>query len=106
LVSVFFVACGSDGSSSGTSDGTTPSCAQVCPDVLAAHCPNGPVDEADCEDGCQTLRSQCGSQYSALFECAGAKPKFTCGSSAIGVVVSGCEDQFSALADCLAASPR
>jgi hypothetical protein len=99
FVSMLFMGCGSDGSSPGSSSGGTPSCAEVCPGVLSAHCPAGPADEADCENGCQAIRGKCGSQYSALYECAPSKPTYTCGS-AIGVIVAGCEDKSSALSDC------
>lgn len=106
-VSALLLACGSDSTSTGSpreggaGNGTMPPCAQVCPGVVAAHCPNGPVDEADCESGCQTIRSgKCASAYRTLYECAGATPTYTCGS-AIGVIVNGCESQSSALATCL-----
>lgn len=106
-VSVFMLACSSDGSSSGSpheggvGSGGMPTCAQVCPGVVAAHCPNGPNGEADCESGCQTIRSgKCASAYETLYQCAGATPTYACGS-AIGVIVNGCERQSSALETCL-----
>lgn len=107
-VSVLFVACGSDGSSTkshgdgGTDNGAVPSCAEICPGVVAAHCPNGPVDQADCESGCATIQSNCASEYANLYGCAGSKPTYKCGS-AIGVIVNGCEAQSSALESCLTA---
>src|SRR5882672_2528484 len=99
-VSMLFVGCGSDGAGSrgdgGAGNGSIPSCAEVCPGVVAAHCPNGPVDQADCMGGCQSIRSgKCASTYQTLYECAGASPTYTCGS-AIGVIVNGCENQSSA----------
>jgi hypothetical protein len=102
------LACGSGNSSAATSreggaDGTLPLCAQVCPGVVAAHCPNGPVSESDCESGCQTIRSgKCATAYGTLYQCAGGTPTYTCGS-AIGFIVNGCESQSSALSTCLTA---
>jgi hypothetical protein len=105
--SVLVVACGSDGSSSGSpreggvDNGAAPSCAQVCPGIVAPHCPGGPANEADCESGCQTIRSgKCAAAYGTLYQCAGATPTYTCGS-AIGVIVNGCENQSAALTSCL-----
>ena len=105
LVSSLFVACGSDGSSAKASGegGTVLSCPEACPGVLATHCPNGPKDQADCEGGCDVILSKCESQYDALYQCAGPKPTYKCGSGAIGVVVNGCEAQTSALEGCLTA---
>jgi hypothetical protein len=98
--------CGSDSSSGSAGDGGTgtgplPTCAQVCPGVVAASCPGGPADLSDCESGCTTIRTgKCASTYTALYGCAGANPTYTCGS-AVGVIVNGCEDESSALATCL-----
>jgi hypothetical protein len=104
LVSSLFVACGSDGSSTRPSGegGTVLSCPEACPGVLAAHCPGGPRDQADCEGGCDAILSKCESQFYGLYQCAGTNPTYKCGS-AIGVIVNGCEAQSSALESCMTA---
>ena len=109
LVSSLFIACGTDGSPTKTSgeggpgDGTVLSCPQACPGVLAAHCPGGPKDQADCEGGCDAVLSKCASQYNALYQCAGTNPTYKCSSGAISVIVNGCEAQSSALESCITA---
>ena len=79
-----------------------PTCDEVCPGVLAAHCSNGPVDQADCVSGCNTVRTgPCAAQYSTLATCAGAHPAYTCDTGG-NVTVTGCESHNSALLACLA----
>jgi hypothetical protein len=104
-VSALVAACGSDSSSGGpreggAGNGATPTCAAVCPGILAKQCPGGPANESDCESGCQTVRSKCESQFDALYRCAGSKPTYTCGG-ATSVIVNGCESLSSALSTCV-----
>jgi hypothetical protein len=95
---------GGSGGSSGFGGGA-PTCAQLCPKILGAHCSNGPTDESSCETGCTVVRGDtaCSSQYSALATCAGNDPKYACDASG-GVTVTGCESQYDALNSCLATS--
>jgi hypothetical protein len=104
-VSIGLLACGDSGSDAGDKDdeqGSLPSCAESCPPVLAAKCSHGPVDQADCESGCETIRaSTCVPLYEAMIACAGAKPRYTCDD--LGQVTpSDCEDEIAALYSCLA----
>jgi hypothetical protein len=104
-LSIGLLACGDSAGDAGDDDdeqGSLPSCAATCPAVLAAECSNGPVDQADCESGCETIRaSSCVPLYKAMIECGGAKPRYTC-DDAGQVIASGCEDEIEALYRCLA----
>jgi hypothetical protein len=101
-------ACGGDDSkapASGPSSdaaASTPSCDAVCPAVLAAHCAAGPVNQADCVSGCQSIRAgKCADKYAALLDCAGSNPTFSCTSSGM-VTVAACDTLGTALYSCLA----
>ncbi len=93
---------GSTAAGGGGGGGGAPSCAEICPAVVQAHCTAGPKTESDCESGCQQLQSgPCTSQYQALLSCAGTHPQITCSPSG-SVSVVGCDSQTSALNTCLA----
>lgn len=90
-------ATGSGGAGSGM-----PTCDATCPGVLAAKCSGGPVDQADCVSGCQTVRAgACAAKYEALYACGGATPAYSCTSSG-QVAIVGCDAQTTALWSCLA----
>jgi hypothetical protein len=90
---------GSGGSASGS---MLPSCDATCPGVLAAKCSHGPVSQADCVSGCQTVRaSKCAPEYDALFQCGGAKPVYSCDPNG-QVSLSGCDSAAALLYTCLA----
>jgi hypothetical protein len=92
---------GADGSG-GASTGL-PSCAEICPGVMAAQCPNGPPTEADCVSGCNTVRmGPCADVYTVVAECAGTDPDYACDQSG-AVIVTGCEAENAELSTCLAA---
>jgi hypothetical protein len=96
-------ACGDSASDADKkSEGSLPSCAESCPGVLAVKCSRGPVDQADCESGCEVIRaSACVPQYEAMLECGGAKPSYACDDTG-QVVLSRCDDESAALYSCLA----
>lgn len=105
LLAWLFVACGSDSSGgAGPADGASssvPTCAETCPGVVAAGCTNGPVDQADCVSGCESIRgSSCAGAYDTLFRCAGANPSYSCNGSG-QVIVSACQTEHEALYTCL-----
>jgi hypothetical protein len=104
-VSAGLIACGDSGSNAGDDEneaGTLPSCAATCPGVLAAKCSHGPVDQADCVSGCETVRaSACAPEYQALYDCGGTKPSYACDATG-QVTLSGCEPKSAALYSCLA----
>jgi hypothetical protein len=92
------------GDSGGGSGGNTAICEEVCPDVVAAQCPNGPPDQTECVKGCEAIRSgPCAPAHQTLLECAGTEPQFSCSASG-AVVVTGCETENGALSNCLASS--
>jgi hypothetical protein len=81
--------------------GAPPECPDICASVLAARCPNGPRSEADCTGPCEQFRSSwCASRFQALFDCAGAAPRFACDANGF-VTVTGCESQYGELLSCL-----
>lgn len=82
-------------------DGGGITCKSYCPAVLAANCPNGPVDEADCEQGCAIIESMCGSQFDALEVCAGATPTVSCDANGY-VTFPACKGRYDALGACAA----
>lgn len=90
------------GGSSGFGGGS-PTCAQLCPKILAAHCPQGPANETSCETGCTVVSTDaaCAQQYAALATCAGNNPQYACDSSG-AVTVTGCQSQNDALNTCMA----
>ncbi len=82
--------------------GAAPACADICASVLAARCPRGPRSEADCTVPCEQFSSgSCAKPFQALFDCAGAVPRYACDAHG-SVTVTGCESQFDALTSCLA----
>jgi hypothetical protein len=99
-------ACGSSSSGGGSpGDGAVQtgsvSCSQTCPGVLAANCPNGPVDQADCVSGCESIKAgPCNPRFQTLMTCAGASPRYAC-DSAGAVTITGCETQYTAMVTCL-----
>jgi hypothetical protein len=113
FVLVAAVACGSSGSGGtaggkgdagpgaggGGSSSTLPSCAAVCPAVVARSCPKGPVSQADCTAGCEQLRGACADRYNALYTCGGATPKYSCDPQGY-ITMTGCEAQYAALTAC------
>jgi hypothetical protein len=79
---------------------TLPSCASLCPAVLAPHCSKGPVDQADCVSGCEFIRmSPCADTYIALADCGGTQPVYGCDSAGRTIIV-GCESASAALYVC------
>ena len=99
-------ACGSDSTGSPAPDssmpGTLPSCDSLCPAVLAAKCPQGPVSQADCVSGCETIRAgKCADKYRAVYDCGGAHPVYACDAQGRTTTV-GCESLMAALYECAA----
>jgi hypothetical protein len=79
-----------------------PACADICASVLAARCPRGPLNQADCTVPCEQFRSgSCARPFRALFDCAGAAPRFACDAHGT-VTATGCEAPFGELLSCLA----
>jgi len=94
-------ACGDDSKGTGSNGGGLPSCAEVCPPVVAANCSNGPASQADCVSGCETIRGgKCRPQYEALYHCGGANPSYSCNANG-GIAVAGCDSEAAALDACI-----
>ncbi len=86
----------------GGSGGGGPTCAAVCPSVVAAGCSKGPADQGDCVSGCEAVRSgPCAVEYAALLDCGGAQPQFACDANG-SVTVVGCDGANATLNTCLA----
>jgi hypothetical protein len=82
--------------------GSSVSCADLCPDVVAADCPAGPPSVAECENGCETiLAGPCASDYDLVYVCAGDAPTYACSASGQASIV-GCEMELETLYACLA----
>jgi hypothetical protein len=89
------------GSGGNASPSTLPSCDATCPGVLGAKCMHGPVSQADCVSGCETVRaSKCAAEYDALYQCGGAKPTYSCDPNG-QVSLSGCDSAAAAMYTCL-----
>jgi hypothetical protein len=110
LAVLVVAACSSDGSDGTPSDGgattydaaTLPSCASLCPAVLAPRCSQGPVSQDDCVSGCESIRmSKCADKYIALANCGGSQPVYGCDSTGRTIIV-GCESASAALYACAA----
>jgi hypothetical protein len=110
VAALVLAGCSSDEPGGTASDGgggathydaaTLPSCASLCPAVLAPHCTHGPVDQADCVSGCEFIRtSPCADKYIALADCGGAQPVYGCDSAGRTIIV-GCESASAALYAC------
>lgn len=75
-------------------------CNETCPAVVAAACPSGPSDIADCENGCDHAAATCPTQFAAIMQCAGPTPTYTCDADGTPMAV-GCETEAAALNACL-----
>ena len=104
-----FASCSSDESGGTVPDSggatkydasTLPSCASLCPAVLAPHCTQGPVSQDDCVSGCEFIRmSKCADKYLDLANCGGAQPVYGCDGNGQTIIV-GCESASAALYAC------
>jgi hypothetical protein len=110
VAALVLASCSSDDSGGTAPDGgggttnydaaTLPSCASLCPAVLAPHCTQGPVDQNDCVSGCESIRmSKCADKYIDLANCGGAQPVYGC-DSAMRTIIVGCESASAALYTC------
>jgi hypothetical protein len=108
VAALVFASCSSDESGGGATQydaSTLPSCASLCPAVLAPHCTRGPVSQDDCVSGCESLRmSKCADKYIALANCGGAQPVYGCDSAGQTIII-GCESASAALYACAATGP-
>ncbi len=77
-----------------------PRCQQLCPDLIAAGCANGPTVLADCIEGCTvSATGPCSAEFGDLFDCA-ATATFTCMGDE--PVPAGCESLGQAAGACQA----
>lgn len=53
-------------------------CEDSCAAVVAAGCSNGPVDRADCLQGCGYAQTTCPAEFGTLASCAGSNATFAC----------------------------
>jgi hypothetical protein len=91
-----FGGCSSDDAAA--SGGNT--CHDGCVAVVAAHCSNGPADQASCESDCNGfVASKCSSQFAALQSCDKGKP-ITCDADG-NPIVAACSTEQDAFVACL-----
>jgi hypothetical protein len=92
---------GSSGSGGSGGGDTSPSCADICPALVAEQCPDGPPSQEECVTGCEEIRSgPCETEYDALFACSGLAPNYACTAQG-SVTVVGCESEFDAMWTCV-----
>jgi hypothetical protein len=115
-VGALLVGCGDDGGSGGaggsgqggvlTPIGGSGSvndaivCSNACADIVPLMCESGPPNQAECENGCRTIRSACREQHDVLLECAGPEPEYACSENG-AVVVVACMEENVELNQCI-----
>lgn len=77
-----------------------PTCADICPGVVAAGCSNGPPDVATCVAGCTAAEAACPTEFSAVLDCAGSTPTYSCDASGF-VYPDGCQTEQDAINLCM-----
>lgn len=88
------------GTASSTGTGSAPTCAEVCPAVVAAGCKQGPPSVDSCETGCEVVSMSCAAAFTALLACGTASPTFIC-DEAGNPYPKGCEAEGAALFACV-----
>ena len=99
IFTLFGASCGDDDDDNG---GGGLTCSDVCPEVVAAGCTNGPSSISDCESGCAEVRNLCTSKWNTVIACSGDDAAYSCDANDM-VYPEGCQTQQDKLNACITA---